>query len=482
MKQMTIKDILSDYKKLLHHDITIQGWVRAFRSNRFIALNDGSTILNIQIVVDFENFDEEIIKNIKTAYSIIIVVVVVESVSKGQDIEIIAKNIQILGDNFTEELEKTVLQPKKHSLEVLRDQAHLRFRTNLFGAIFRVRSAISFAIHQFFNQNQFFYINTPIITGADAEGAGEMFGVTNFDLNDIPRNEEGNIDFTQDFFGRKTNLTVSGQLEGETAAMGLGRIYTFGPTFRAENSNTTRHLAEFWMIEPEVAFFNLEDNIDLAENFLKYVISYVLDNCKNDLEFLDKRFAEEQKQKPEKDRAKEGLIEKLQNVVEKRFKRVSYTEAIDILLNSKENKKGKFQFPIEAWGADLQSEHERYLVEKHFECPVVLFDYPKDIKAFYMKLNEDGKTVAAMDVLFPGIGEIIGGSEREARYDVLTKKMTEMSVDEHELWWYLDTRKFGSVPHAGFGLGLERLVLFITGMTNIRDVIPFPRTPKSAEF
>ena len=406
----------------------------------------------------------------------------VESEGKGQDIEIIAKNIQILGDNFTEELEKTVLQPKKHSLEVLRDQAHLRFRTNLFGAIFRVRSAISFAIHQFFNQNQFFYINTPIITGADAEGAGEMFGVTNFDLNDIPRNEEGNIDFTQDFFGRKTNLTVSGQLEGETAAMGLGRIYTFGPTFRAENSNTTRHLAEFWMIEPEVAFFNLEDNIDLAENFLKYVIGYVLDNCKNDLEFLDKRFAEEQKQKPEKDRAKEGLIEKLQNVVEKRFKRVSYTEAIDILLNSKENKKGKFQFPIEAWGADLQSEHERYLVEKHFECPVVLFDYPKDIKAFYMKLNEDGKTVAAMDVLFPGIGEIIGGSEREARYDVLTKKMKEMGVDEHELWWYLDTRKFGSVPHAGFGLGLERLVLFITGMTNIRDVIPFPRTPKSAEF
>lgn len=482
MKQMTIKDILSDYKKLLHHDITIQGWVRAFRSNRFIALNDGSTILNIQIVVDFENFDEEIIKNIKTASSLKIVGEVVESEGKGQDIEIIAKNIQILGDNFTEELEKTVLQPKKHSLEVLRDQAHLRFRTNLFGAIFRVRSAISFAIHQFFNQNQFFYINTPIITGADAEGAGEMFGVTNFDLNDIPRNEEGNIDFTQDFFGRKTNLTVSGQLEGETAAMGLGRIYTFGPTFRAENSNTTRHLAEFWMIEPEVAFFNLEDNIDLAENFLKYVISYVLDNCKNDLEFLDKRFAEEQKQKPEKDRAKEGLIEKLQNVVEKRFKRVSYTEAIDILLNSKENKKGKFQFPIEAWGADLQSEHERYLVEKHFECPVVLFDYPKDIKAFYMKLNEDGKTVAAMDVLFPGIGEIIGGSEREARYDVLTKKMKEMGVDEHELWWYLDMRKFGSVPHAGFGLGLERLVLFITGMTNIRDVIPFPRTPKSAEF
>lgn len=482
MEKRTIKDLLQDYKKLLHHDITIQGWVRAFRSNRFIALNDGSTILNVQVVVDFEKFDEEIIKNIKTASSLKIVGEVVESEGKGQDIEILAKKIEVLGDNFTEELEKTVLQPKKHSLEVLREQAHLRFRTNLFGAVFRVRSAISFAIHQFFNQNQFFYINTPIITGADAEGAGEMFGVTNFDLNNIPRTEDGAIDFSQDFFGRKTNLTVSGQLEGETAAMGLGRIYTFGPTFRAENSNTTRHLAEFWMIEPEVAFNNLEDNIDLAEDFLKYVINYVLENCKDDLDFLDKRFAEEQKQKPEKDRAKEGLIEKLKNVVSKRFKRVSYTEAIEILLNSKENKKGKFQFPIEAWGADLQSEHERYLVEKHFECPVVLFDYPKEIKAFYMKLNEDGKTVGAMDVLFPGIGEIIGGSEREARYDVLLQKMKDMGVDEHELWWYLDTRKFGSVPHAGFGLGLERLVLFITGMTNIRDVIPFPRTPKSAEF
>ena len=482
MKKHTIKDILSDYKRFLHHNITVQGWVRAFRSNRFIALNDGSTILNLQIVVDFEQFDEELIKNIKTASSLKIEGEVIESQGAGQSIEILAKKITVLGDNFSEELEKTVLQPKKHSLEVLREQAHLRFRTNLFGAVFRVRSAISFAIHQFFNQNLFFYINTPIITGADAEGAGEMFSVTNFDLNNLPKDENGEIDYTQDFFGRKTNLTVSGQLEGETAAMGLGRIYTFGPTFRAENSNTTRHLAEFWMIEPEVAFNNLEDNIDLAEDFLKFVINYVLDNCKDDLEFLDKRFAEEQKQKPERERAKEGLIEKLQNVVSKRFKRVSYTEAIEILLASKENKKGKFQFPIEAWGADLQSEHERYLVEKHFECPVVLFDYPKEIKAFYMKLNEDGKTVGAMDVLFPGIGEIIGGSEREARYDVLIQKMKEMNVDEKELWWYLDTRKFGSVPHAGFGLGLERLVLFITGMTNIRDVIPFPRTPKNAEF
>ena len=482
MEKKTIKDILEGYKKYLHHDITVQGWVRAFRSNRFIALNDGSTILNIQIVVNFEEFDEETIKNIKTASSLKIKGEVVESQGAGQNVEIIAKSIEILGDNFSEELEKTVLQPKKHSLEVLREQAHLRFRTNLFGSVFRVRSAISFAIHQFFNQNQFFYINTPIITGADAEGAGEMFSVTNFDLNNLPRTEEGTIDYAEDFFGRKTNLTVSGQLEGETAAMGLGRIYTFGPTFRAENSNTTRHLAEFWMIEPEVAFNNLEDNIDLAEDFLKYVITYALENCKDDLEFLDKRFAEEQKSKPEKDRAKEGLIEKLQNVVEKRFKRVSYTEAIEILMNSKENKKGKFQYPVEAWGTDLQSEHERYLVEKHFESPVVLFDYPKEIKAFYMKLNEDGKTVAAMDVLFPGIGEIIGGSEREARYDILTEKMKAMGVDEEELWWYLDTRRFGSVPHAGFGLGLERLVLFITGMTNIRDVIPFPRTPKSADF
>ena len=482
MKKQTIKDLLADYKKILHHDITVQGWVRAFRSNRFISLNDGSTINNIQIVVDFENFDEEIIKKINTASSLKVVGEVIESQGAGQTVEIIAKKIIILGDNFFEELQSTILQPKKHSLEKLREQAHLRFRTNLFGAVFRVRSAVSFAIHQFFNKNQFFYINTPIVTGADAEGAGEMFGVTNFDLDNIPRNEDGEIDYTQDFFGRKTNLTVSGQLEGETAAMGLGRIYTFGPTFRAENSNTTRHLAEFWMIEPEVAFNNLEDNIDLAEDFLKYVISYVLENCKDDLDFLDKRFEEEQKTKPEKDRSKEGLIEKLENVIAKRFKRVSYTEAIEILLNSKENKKGKFAYPIEKWGADLQSEHERFLVEKHFESPVVLFDYPKEIKAFYMKLNEDGKTVAAMDVLFPGIGEIIGGSEREARHDILVQKMKDMHVDDKELWWYLDTRKFGSVPHAGFGLGLERLVLFVTGMTNIRDVIPFPRTPKNAEF
>lgn len=482
MNHKTIKEILGDYKKLVHHDITIHGWVRAFRSNRFIALNDGSTIENLQIVVDFENISEEILKNVSVASSLKVTGEVVESQGAGQSIEIIAKKVEILGDNFTEERDKTILQPKRHTLEVLREQAHLRFRTNLFGSVFRVRNAVSFAIHQFFNQNYFCYINTPIITGADAEGAGEMFSVTNFDLNEIPRGEDESIDFKEDFFGKKTNLTVSGQLSVETAMMGLGRVYTFGPTFRAENSNTTRHLAEFWMVEPEVAFNNLEANIDLAEDFLKYVISYVLEHCKQDLQFLDERFATEQKQKPEKERAKEGLIEKLQNVIEKRFKRVSYTEAIEILMNSKENKKGKFKFPIEKWGTDLQSEHERYLVEKHFECPVVLFDYPKDIKAFYMRLNEDGTTVAAMDVLFPGIGEIIGGSQREERYQVLKDKMEEMGVDQEELWWYLDTRKFGSVPHAGFGLGLERLVLFVTGMSNIRDVIPFPRTPKNAEF
>lgn len=482
MKKTTIKELLTDYKKIIHHDITVHGWVRAFRSNRFIALNDGSTINNLQIVVDFEQFDEETIKKISVASSLKVTGEVVESQGAGQNIEIIAKKIEILGDNFTEERDKTILQPKRHNLEVLREQAHLRFRTNLFGAVFRVRSAVSFAIHQFFNQNHFFYINTPIITGADAEGAGEMFGVTNFDLNEIPRDENGEINFSEDFFGKKTNLTVSGQLEAETAAMGLGRVYTFGPTFRAENSNTTRHLAEFWMVEPEVAFNNLDDNIDLAEDFLKYVINYVLENCKEDLQFLDQRFEQEQKQKPEKDRAKEGLIEKLENVIKKRFMRVSYTEAIDILMNSKENKKKKFQFLVEEWGTDLQSEHERFLVEKHFNSPVVLFDYPKEIKAFYMRLNEDGKTVAAMDVLFPGIGEIIGGSQREERLEVLKEKMQEMQVDEEELWWYLDTRKFGSVPHAGFGLGLERLVLFVTGMTNIRDVIPFPRTPNNAEF
>lgn len=482
MEKLTIKEIISDYKKLLHQEITVQGWVRAFRSNRFIALNDGSTIDNLQIVVDYENFDEEIINKINTASSLKISGEVTESQGSGQNIEILASKIEILGDNFFEEMQTTILQPKKHSLEKLREQAHLRFRTNLFGAVFRIRHSVSFAIHQFFNDRGFFYINTPIITGSDAEGAGEMFHVTNLDLNKLPKNENNEIDFSEDFFGKKTNLTVSGQLEAEAAAMGLGKVYTFGPTFRAENSNTSRHLAEFWMVEPEVAFNQLEDNIDLAEDFLKYVIKYVLDNCKTDLEFLNKRFLEEQKTKPERERASEDLIQKLENILAKQFKRVSYTEAIEILQNSKENKKGKFQFPVEGWGTDLQSEHERYLVEKHFECPVVLFNYPKEIKAFYMRNNDDQKTVAAMDVLFPGIGEIVGGSQREERIDILKQRMQEMNIDEKELWWYLDTRKFGSVPHAGFGLGLERLVMFVTGISNIRDVIPFPRTPNNAEF
>lgn len=482
MSTMTISELLADYHKYLHHDITISGWVRAFRSQRFIALNDGSTIKNLQIVVDYQNFDENTLKKINTASSVQITGEVVESQGQGQEIEILAKEINLLGDNFTDELQTTILQPKRHSLEKLREQAHLRFRTNTFGAVFRIRHAVSFAIHSFFNERKFFYLNTPIITGADAEGAGEMFRITNFDLNNLPKDENGKVDYQQDFFGKRTNLTVSGQLEAETGAMGLGKVYTFGPTFRAENSNTTRHLAEFWMVEPEVAFINLEQDIDLAEDFLKYVIQYVLDHCQDDLAFLDQRFAQEQKQKPQNERASEGLIEKLQNIVNKQFKRVSYTEAIEILINSKPNKKKKFAYPIEGWGADLQSEHERYLVEKHFEAPVVLFDYPKDIKAFYMKLNPDGKTVAAMDVLFPGIGEIIGGSQREDKLEVLKQRMHEMNVDEEELWWYLDLRKFGSVPHAGFGLGLERLVLFVTGMSNIRDVIPFPRTPRNAEF
>jgi len=482
MTKNTISEILENYNKFLDQEVCVHGWVRAFRSNRFIALNDGSTINNLQVVVDFENFDENIIQNINVSSSLKVTGKLIESQGTGQKVEIVANEILILGTSSVEDLQTSILQPKRHSLEKIREQAHLRFRTNVFGAVFRVRHAISFAIHSFFNNRGFFYINTPIITGADAEGAGEMFGVTNFDLANIPLTKAGNVDYSQDFFARKTSLTVSGQLEGETAAMGLGKIYTFGPTFRAENSNTSRHLSEFWMIEPEVAFNDLKDNIDLAEDFLKFVIEYVLSNCKDDLLFLDSRFAEEQKQKPESERAGEGLLEKLENIIKKDFQRISYTEAIEILLNSKENKKGKFVYPIENWGADLQSEHERYLVEKHFESPVVLYNYPAEIKAFYMRLNEDNKTVAAMDVLFPGIGEIIGGSQREERLSILKKKMQDMNVDENELWWYLDTRKFGSVPHAGFGLGLERLVQFITGMSNIRDVIPFPRTPKNAEF
>lgn len=482
MTRYYINDLLKKGKDANHEEVIIKGWVRSFRSNRFISLNDGTSLGNIQVVVDFENFDEELLKKISVASSLKVTGTVVESQGKGQEIEVLAKKIKIYGEVNPEELQETILQPKKHSLEKLREQAHLRFRTNTFGAIMRVRHALMFAIHDYFNQKGFFYVNTPIITGSDAEGAGEMFTVTNFTLGEEPRNEEGAVDFKEDFFGKKTNLTVSGQLEAETAAMGLGKVYTFGPTFRAENSNTSRHLAEFWMIEPEVAFNDLDDNMDLAEDFMKYVIKYALDHCREDLKFLDERYQKTQDEKPKNERAELGLIERLEYVLNNKFVRLSYTEAIEILKKSKPNQKKKFKYLIEEWGADLQSEHERYLVEKHFKSPVILFDYPAKIKAFYMRLNDDKETVRAMDVLFPSIGEIIGGSQREERLDVLKEKMLKMGVSQEELWWYLDTRKFGTVPHSGFGLGLERLVLFVTGMANIRDVIPFPRTPKNAEF
>lgn len=482
MKNYTIKELLEKGKEIALQDVTVQGWVRAFRSNRFIALNDGSSLKNIQIVVDFDAFDAEILKKISTAASLKIKGEVVESQGAGQDIEIIAKSIEILGEANPDDIQSTILQPKQHSLEKLREQAHLRFRTNTFAAIMRVRNSLMFAIHQYFNENGFVYVNTPIITGSDAEGAGEMFSVTNLDLENLPKNEEGTVDYSKDFFGKHTNLTVSGQLNGEVAAMGLGKIYTFGPTFRAENSNTTRHLAEFWMIEPEMAFYNLDMNMDLAEDLLKYVIKYALKNCQDDMQFLAERFDKEQTQKPTNERSELSLMDRLDYVLNNQFIRLTYTEAIDILMKSKHNQKGKFTYPVEGWGTDLQSEHERYLVEKHFKTPVILFDYPADIKAFYMRLNEDGKTVRAMDILFPGIGEIVGGSQREERLDVLDQKMEQFGIHADDMWWYRDTRRFGTVPHSGFGLGLERLVLFVTGMGNIRDVIPFPRTPKNAEF
>ena len=460
-------------------EVNLNGWVRTFRSNRFIALNDGSTIKNIQCVIDFENTSEETLKRITTGAAITIKGTLSESQGKGQSVEVQVSEIKILGDSNPDEYP---IQPKKHSFEFLRENAHLRVRTNTFSAVMRVRSALSFGVHKYFQENGFNYVNTPIVTGSDAEGAGEMFRVTTFEDNKAPVNEEGEIDYTKDFFGKETNLTVSGQLEAETFAMALGKVYTFGPTFRAENSNTTRHLAEFWMIEPEVAFMDLDGNMDLSEDFIKSVLAYVLENCKDDLEFLDQRLTQEEKSKPQAERSELSLLEKLHFVVDNNFKRVSYTEAIDILRNSKPNKKKKFKYLINEWGTDLQSEHERYLVEKHFKCPVILFDYPANIKAFYMRLNEDGKTVRAMDVLFPGIGEIVGGSQREERYDVLVEKIKAMGIDEKELWWYLDLRKFGTAVHSGFGLGFERLVLFATGMSNIRDVIPFPRTPQNAEF
>lgn len=473
-----IKQLLQEGKSI-QGEITLKGWVRTFRSNRFIALNDGSTIENVQVVVDFENTDPELLKRITTGATIEVKGQVVESQGKGQAVEVQATTISILGDSNPEEYP---IQPKKHSLEFLRENAHLRVRSNTFSAVMRVRSTLAYAIHKYFQDNGFFYVNTPIITGSDAEGAGEMFRVTTLDAKNPPLTEDGKVDYKKDFFGRETNLTVSGQLEGETFAMALGKIYTFGPTFRAENSNTSRHLAEFWMIEPEMAFFDLIDNMNLAEDFIKYVLKYTLEVRRDDLEFLNKRFLEEEKGKPQQERSSMSLIEKLEFVINNDFKRVSYTEAIDILKNCNHNKKKKFQYLVDEWGIDLQSEHERYLVEKHFECPVILYDYPANIKAFYMRLNEDGKTVRAMDILFPGIGEIVGGSQREERYEVLKKKIADLNMDEATLWWYLDLRKFGTAVHSGFGLGFERLVLFATGMTNIRDVIPYPRTPQSAEF
>lgn len=460
-------------------EVYLRGWVRTFRNSQFIALNDGSTINNIQCVVDFENTPEEELKRITTGAAVSIIGNLAESRGAGQKVEVQVTKFEILGDS---DPEKYPIQPKKHSFEFLRENAHLRVRTNAFGAIMRVRSTLAFAVHKYFQDKGFFYVNTPIVTGSDAEGAGEMFRVTSLDLNNLPKTEDGKIDYKEDFFGKETNLTVSGQLEAETYAMALGQVYTFGPTFRAENSNTSRHLAEFWMIEPEVAFNDLDANMDLAEDFIKYVVKYTVERHEDDLKFLEQRLIDEEKTKPQNERSEMSLLEKLNFVLDNNFKRVSYTEAIDILRNSKPNKNKKFQYLIDEWGADLQSEHERFLVEKHFKCPVILFDYPAKIKAFYMRLNEDGKTVRAMDILFPGIGEIVGGSQREERYDVLVEKMKALGIDEEELWWYLDTRRFGSAIHSGFGLGFERLVLFVTGMTNIRDVIPFPRTPQNAEF
>jgi len=459
--------------------IEIKGWVRTFRANRFIALNDGSSLNNIQCVVDFEQTAPDTLKRITTGAAVHIKGELVESQGKGQKVEIQVTEIIILGDSHPDEYP---IQPKKHSFEFLRENAHLRTRTSTFSAVMRLRSSLSFAIHKYFNENGFYYMHTPIVTGSDAEGAGEMFRVSALDAKNPPLNDDGTVNYKEDFFGKETNLTVSGQLEAETYAMSLGKVYTFGPTFRAENSNTSRHLAEFWMIEPEVAFMDLAGNMDLAEAFMKSVLSYVLEHNREDLEFLEQRLLDEEKTKPAAERAEMSLIEKIKFVVDNNFKRVSYTEAIDILKNSKPNKKKKFKYIIEEWGADLQSEHERFLVEKHFKCPVILFDYPANIKAFYMRLNEDGKTVRAMDILFPGIGEMVGGSQREERLEVLKEKMKALDIDEKELWWYLDLRKYGTAVHSGFGLGFERLVMFATGMGNIRDVIPFPRTPQNAEF
>ena len=477
MNHLRLADIIDQPK--INETVNVKGWVKTFRANRFIALNDGSTIDTLQCVVDYENTEAQLLKKINTGAAVEITGQLVESMGKGQSIEIIVSRLVVVGEA---DPDLYPIQPKKHSFEFLREKAHLRVRTATFSAVMRIRSELSFAIHQYFNQKGFCYVHTPIITGSDAEGAGEMFRVSVLDPKNMPLDDEGNIDYKKDFFGKETNLTVSGQLEAETYAQGLGNVYTFGPTFRAENSNTSRHLAEFWMIEPEMAFYDLADNMDLAEEFIKYTLQHILDHCKKDLAFLDQRLTQEEKSLPQQQRSPMGLVEKIKFVVENEFKRVSYTEAIEILKNSKPNKKKKFDYLVEEWGTDLQSEHERYLVEKHFNAPVILFDYPAKIKAFYMRMNEDKKTVRAMDILFPGIGEIVGGSQREERLEVLEKRIEEMGIDADELWWYLDLRRFGSTPHSGFGLGFERLVLFATGMSNIRDVIPFPRTPQNAAF
>lgn len=478
---VSIKELLLQSKQLVGSTVTVQGWVRAFRSNRFLQINDGSTLGTLQAVIDFTAFPEEELRKLTTASAVKITGEVVESIGSGQAIELSVTRFEVLGLAFADDVQRTVMQPKRHSLDFLREQAHFRFRTNTFGAVFRIRHSVSYAIHHYFHTHGFYYLNTPIVTGSDAEGAGEMFRVTTLDAQNPPLTEEGKVDFSQDFFGKPVNLTVSGQLEAELAALALGKVYTFGPTFRAENSNTSRHLAEFWMIEPEVAFNDLQANMDLTEDFLKYICRFVLENCQEDLQFLNDRDQQEQAQKPQHERNELSLIERIQFVVENPFKRLSYTEAIDVLKNSNHYKKKKFQYDVE-WGIDLQSEHERYLVEKEFKCPVILTDYPAEIKAFYMRSNDDGKTVAAMDVLFPGIGEIVGGSQREERLEVLQQKCAAFGIPEEELWWYMDTRRIGTVPHAGFGLGLERMIMFVTGMTNIRDVIPFPRTPLNASF
>ena len=457
-------------------EINLGGWVRAFRANKFIELNDGSTIKNIQCVINDGIIDEDIIKRISVGCSLIITGILVNSIGKGQSFEINVSNIELLGES---DPEKYPIQPKKHSFEFLREQAHLRIRTSTFSSVMRIRSKLAISIHDYFNKNGFNYVHTPIITSSDAEGAGEMFKVTTLGKEDLAKKD---IDYSDDFFGKKTSLTVSGQLEAETYALGLGNVYTFGPTFRAENSNTSRHASEFWMIEPEMAFYDLNDNMDLAESFVKHILKYILKNCEEDLKFLEERLLKEESQKPQSERSDLSLIDKIKFTMNNEFTRVSYTEAFEILKNSNYNKKKKFKFLIDNWGSDLQSEHERFLVEKHFKSPVIIYDYPSKIKAFYMRLNDDDKTVRAMDVLFPGIGEIIGGSQREERLDVLRKRMSDIGIDEKELWWYLDLRKYGTVPHSGFGLGFERMVMFCTGMSNIRDVIPYPRTPKNASF